>query len=70
VHVPSQVVVPGDASKYEPLMTLWPNETVDVALVCDDGTGQLGCPDTVRLALRTRDGAGHIAGDLVPVPLA
>jgi len=69
VHVPDQVLLATDAPRYAPLMTVWSNETIDVVLVCVDDASDTGCPPTLRLALRTRDGDGLLAGDLAPAPL-
>ena len=68
VRMPDQRLVPGDGSASVRLMQLWSGETVQVALVCVDADSQeLGCPATLRTALRTVDGSsGGLVGALVP----
>jgi hypothetical protein len=67
VRMPNQRTVPGDASRYVRLMTVWPDETIDVVLVCvDRATNELGCPTSLRVALRTVDDGGARTGVLVP----
>jgi hypothetical protein len=60
--------VAGDGSAYVALITLWFEEIVRVTTVCvDPVTNELGCPDGLRVKLRTVDGYGALAGDLTPV---
>lgn len=64
VRQPGQTVLE-DGGAWLPLMTLWPDETVEIWLVCiDPVTNDLSCPDSLRLELRTVDDEGTLAGDL------
>ena len=65
--MPNQRVVPGDGSAYVRLMTVWPGERVGIVLVCvDPSTQELGCPPSLRTALRAVDDTGARVGDLIP----
>jgi len=61
IGMPNQRVVPGDGSAFVRMMTLESGETVEIVLVCvDPATQDLGCPATVRAALRTVDHQGAL----------
>jgi hypothetical protein len=69
VRMPNQVLVPGDGSAYEPLMTVWPGERLDLVLVCvDPATQELACPPGLRTVIRTVDEGGARVGDLGVTP--
>ena len=69
VQTPSQRLVTGDGSEFVRLITMWPDERVSIVLVCvDPVTHELGCPSTLRTALRAVDDAGVKIGDLTPAP--
>ena len=68
VRMPQQVVVAPYGAPPTRLMTVWPGETIQVALVCvDPDTQALGCPPSLRLVLHTFDEDGNRAGVLAPV---
>ncbi len=63
IGMPNQRVVPGDGSAFVRMMTIESSETVEVVLVCVDPTTQdLGCPASLRAALRTAGGVGVLVG--------
>jgi hypothetical protein len=65
VRMPNQRVVPGDGSAKVRLMTIWPGERVQIALVCvDNATQELACPTTVRTAIGAVTDDGTRVGDL------
>ena len=67
LQTPNQRLVTGDGSEFVRLMTMWPDERVGVVIVCvDPVTFELGCPTTLRTALRAVDDAGAMVGDLTP----
>jgi hypothetical protein len=67
VRMPDQRVVLGDGSSFVGLMTIWSGEPVQIVLVCvDPDTQELGCPGSLRAALRAVDGTGALVGDLTP----
>ncbi len=69
VQTPDQRLVAGDGSEFVRLITMWPDERVGIVLVCvDPVTQELGCPTTLRTALRAVDDAGVLAGALTPAP--
>lgn len=62
VRLPGQTVLPADGS-WRRLMAVWPDEVVEVWLVCIDETTQdLVCPDSLRLRVRTVDDTGALVG--------
>lgn len=64
VRTPSQTVLTDDGS-WGPMMTVWPDEVVEIWLVCiDEATQDLACPDSLRLRVRTTDDAGNPVGDI------
>lgn len=64
VRTPTQTVLTADGSRGR-LMTVWPEEDVEIWLVCiDEATEDLACPDSLRLKVRTTDEAGNPVGDI------
>ncbi len=71
VQMGDQRIVPGDGTQFVRLMTVWPEEIVDLVLVCvDPATEELGCPSTLRTSTRAVDDSGTSIGDLIPAPLS
>ena len=71
VQMGDQRIVPGDGTQFVRLMTVWPEEIVDLVLVCvDPATEELGCPSKLRTSTRAVDDSGTSIGDLVPAPLS
>lgn len=67
VRMTNQRTVAGDGSQRVRLMTIWSDETVQIVLVCvDPETQELGCPSSLRSALRATDDDGNPVGVLVP----
>lgn len=62
-----QRVLPQGGSAFARLMTIWPDETIQIVVVCvEPVTQELGCPPSLRLTLQARNEAGTRTGDLLP----